>query len=200
MKSLLTILLFYIIPVIGFSQELDYIAELTKTLKSESIIDSTDKQIYSLMDDFFNENLQTNNPTLSENTIKKFQSLLMNEKTKNHHLLGLFAIYQKHISESIETGKTIPNLQVKLMETLANEYKAIYNSVPVLIYIYLIEAYNASKQIDQAAFVLEESRQLYPDAIPLKVYQYMSTKDENLKEDIVQNHADHWLVKRFNIN
>lgn len=44
---------------------------------------------------------------------------------------------------------------------------------------------------------LNVSRKLYPDAIPLKVYQYMETKDETLKADILKNHKDHWLVKQY---
>jgi len=201
MKStLIAIILFLILPNISFSQERQNINEVIEVLTKNSKIDSSDKKVYALMDDFFYENLQAETPQLSQKTISTFNSLMVDSTIKNQHLLALFLFYQNHISESMQTGKTNPQFQVAVIEALSNEYKKIYQRVPVIIYVYQVEAYNSNKQIDKVKETLLEAREAYPDAVPLKVYQFLAIKDDQVKEDLLQNHSNHWLVKSFKIN
>ncbi|MFN7776227.1 hypothetical protein, partial [Flavobacterium sp.] len=49
------------------------------------------------------------------------------------------------------------------------------------------------------ATLLHEALNSYPDAIPLKVYQYLLSKEPALKTDLLNNHSNHWMVKQFEI-
>lgn len=189
--------LIFSIPTLSFSQENSGIKEMINTLTKNEIRDSTDKTIYHLMDELFQGILQSDNLNVSQETIAKIDKIMKSDQVKNKHLLMLFLLYQNVVGQSAQSGASNPQAQVEILRTLSNEYSNIYNQIPVIIYIYLAEAYKANKQHEEVVKTLNVSRKLYPDAIPLKVYQYMETKDETLKADILKNHKDHWLVKQY---
>lgn len=170
---------------------------MINTLTKNEIRDSTDKTIYHLMDELFQGILQSDNLNVSQETIAKIDKIMKSDQVKNKHLLMLFLLYQNVVGQSAQSGTSNPQAQLEILRTLSNEHSNIYNQIPVIIYIYLAEAYKANKQHEEVVKTLNVSRKLYPDAIPLKVYQYMETKDETLKADILKNHKDHWLVKQY---
>lgn len=189
--------LIFSIPTLSFSQEEQGIKEMINTLTKNEIRDSTDKTIYHLMDELFQGILQSDNLNVSQETIAKIDKIMKSDQVKNKHLLMLFLLYQNVVGQSAQSGTSNPQAQLEILRTLSNEYSNLYNQIPVIIYIYLAEAYKANKQHEEVVKTLNVSRKLYPDAIPLKVYQYMETKDETLKADILKNHKDHWLVKQY---
>lgn len=195
--KLLIAFLIFSIPTFSIAQENSGIKEMINTLTKNAIRDSTDKTVYLLMDELFQEILQADNLNISQETIAKLDKIAKSDQAKNKHLLTLFLLYQNFTEQSVRTGQSNRQIQLEILHTLSDEYSNLYNQIPVIIYIYLVESYKANKQNEEVAKTLQVSRKLYPDAIPLKVYQFMETKDETLKADILKNHKDHWLVKQF---
>lgn len=85
------------------------------------------------------------------------------------------------------------------MNDLSVEFKNIFNKIPAIIYIYNFEALDLASQNENALKVLDEALNIYPNSIPLKVYKYQKTKDENLKKDLIENNSNHWMVKQVEI-
>ena len=195
--SFLIALLIFSIPTLSFSQEEQGIKKMISTITKNAIRDSTDKTVYHLMDELFQGILQSDNLNVSQETIAKIDKIMKSDQVKNKHLLMLFLLYQNVVEQSVRTDTSNRQIKLEILHTLSDEYSNLYNQIPVIIYIYLAESYKANKQHEEVVKTLNVSRKLYPDAIPLKVYQYMETKDETLKADILKNHKDHWLVKQF---
>lgn len=168
--------------------------------RSEAKIDNQDKAVFNLLEEFYSQALQSDMGELNPDMPKKIDKLYQSKKTKNRHLLLMFMAYQNHISQTSAVGKR-PNtkFQVELMTDLAYEFKNIYNKIPALIYTYKFEALDTSGQNEEAAKVMNEGLTEYPDCIPLKVYKFLSSKDEAIKTDLTTNHPNHWMVKQFEI-
>jgi hypothetical protein len=116
------------------------------------------------------------------------------------HLLTLFLTYQNHISETASAGKQAdPNFQINLITDLEIELKSTFGNVPLIITIYKAEALDANNQSKESAELISKSLIKYPNSIPLKVYNYVNTKDEKIKQDLIKNHSTHWMVQQFGI-
>lgn len=164
-------------------------------------IDGNDKTIYNILDEFYDKNLQAENDEMTPETIEKIQRLASDAATKNLHILMLFLMYQKHISQTAMAGKKPnPEFQIETMRLLEDETKSVYGKVPAIIYIYKYEALDGANKKDEAKAVAVQGLKEYPDSVPLKVYSYLSTKDEAIKNDLLKNHPNHWMVKQFLIN
>ena len=77
--------------------------------------------------------------------------------------------------------------------------KEIWERVRAIIYIYGYEALENDNKIEESAKMISEGLKEYPDSVPLKVYQYLKTKDQLLKEDLIKNHANHWMVLQYKL-
>lgn len=77
------------------------------------------------------------------------------------------------------------------MET---EFLALNQEIPVLVYIYKIQALHKSENFDEADKITDIAYEKFPNSIPLKVFQYLVTNDEAIKIDLLKNHPNHWLV------
>lgn len=174
--------------------------EVFQKLKQEAKIDGNDKAVYNLLDEFYNKNLQADNDEMTSDTVEKIQRLATDPNTKNLHILMLFLMYQQHISQTAMVGKE-PNseFQIETMKLLEDETKNVYGKIPVIVYIYKYEALDSGKQEDLARATVAQGLKEYPDSIPLKVYSYLKSKDEKIKNDLVKNHPNHWMVKQFGI-
>lgn len=169
-------------------------------LRGETKVDNQDKAVFDLLDEFYLQGLQSDLGELNPNMPKKIDKIYQNKKTKNRHLLLMFMAYQDHISQTAAVGKR-PNVkfQVELMTDLAYEFKNIFNKIPAIIYIYKFEALDTNGQNEEAAKIVEEGLNDYPNSIPLKIYKYLISKDEAIKKDLISNHSNHWMVKQFEI-
>lgn len=201
-KASLASLLVLIVTSFAYSQ-----SQVEKTLdstlhrlKSASGTDATDTRIFDLLQSFYNEALQADNGVLSQETVQHVNNYVADTKTKNRHLLMLFLMYQQHISQTAaKGGKPNSEYQVALTKLLEKEMNAVYGKLPAIIYIYRAEALQSHGMIEEAKAMIVSALKVYPDSVPLKVYRYLDTQDEQIKKDLVQNHSGHWLVKQNGI-
>lgn len=174
--------------------------EVFEKIKKESKIDGSDKAVYHLLEKFYAENLQAENDEMSAQTIEETQKLASDPDTKNLHILMLFLMYQQHISQTAAVGKKPnPEFQMATMRLLEDEIRSIYGKIPAIIYVYQYEALSAGNKKEEAKAAALQGLKEYPDSVPLKVYTYLSTNDEAIKNDILKNHSNHWMVKQFGI-
>lgn len=174
--------------------------EVFEKIKKESKIDGSDKTVYNLLDEFYTKTLQAENDELNTETIEKTQKLVSDPDTKNLHILMLFLMYQQHISQTAAVRKTPDaGFQMATMKLLEDELRNIYGKVPAIVYIYKYEALESGNKKEEAKAAALQGLKEYPDSIPLKMYVYLSTNDEAIKNDLLKNHANHWMVKQFGI-
>ncbi|KAA0127439.1 hypothetical protein FY557_12525 [Chryseobacterium sp. SN22] len=174
--------------------------EVFEKIKKESKIDGSDQTVYNLLDEFYAKTLQAENDELNTETIEKTQKFVSDPDTKNLHILMLFLMYQQHISQTAAVGKTPDaGFQMATMKLLEDEMRNIYGKVPAIVYIYKYEALESGNKKEEAKAAALQGLKEYPDSVPLKMYVYLSTNDEALKNDLLKNHANHWMVKQFGI-
>jgi hypothetical protein len=199
MKKLVLLFLFFL-GIHAFSQTAAAAKEVFEKIKKESQIDGNDKTIYNLLDEFYDKNLQAENDEMTPETIERIQKLASDSTTKNIHILILFLMYQQHISQTAAVGKKPnPDFQIATMKLLEDETKSVYGKIPAIVYIYKYEALDSGEKKDEAKAVAIQGLKEYPDSVPLKVYSYMTTKNESIKNDLIKNHPNHWMVKQFEI-
>ncbi|MGG5209137.1 hypothetical protein ACQWU4_09310 [Chryseobacterium sp. MIQD13] len=199
MKKLILVI-FFCIGLNIFAQTANQVQDLFLKIKQESKIDRSDRAVYDVLDEFYNKNLQAENDEITPETVQRIEKLASNPDTKNLHILLLFLMYQQHISRTSVAGKTPDSgFQIEAMKILENETRDIYGKVPAIIYIYKYEALDGSGKKEEAKAAVAQGLKEYPDSVPLKVYSYLNTKDEVLKNDLVKNHPNHWMVQQFGI-
>ncbi|MDQ0784043.1 hypothetical protein [Chryseobacterium sp. W4I1] len=199
MKKLI-LAFFFCISLNTFAQSEAQVRELFQKIKEGAKIDKNDRTVYDIMDEFYNKNLQAENDEMTPETIQRIEKTASNPDTKNLHILMLFLMYQQHISRTSMAGKAPDTeFQIEAMNLLENETKDIYGKVPAIIFIYKAEALDGGGKKNEARTVLDQGLKEYPDSVPLKVYRYLNTKDEVLKNDLVKNHPNHWMVQQFGI-
>ncbi len=183
-----------------FAQSGNSMASILQKIKSQSKIDTQDKTVYDLMDEFYQKNLQADNDEMTPEFTHKLQKAVSDSNTKNIHLLYLFLMYQQHISQAVAEGKKPnPVFQIETMNLLESETKEVYGKLPAIIYIFKAEALDSGSKKEEAQMTVASGLKEYPDSVPLKVYSYLNTKDENLRKDLTQNHPNHWMVQQFGI-
>ena len=199
MKNLI-FLFFFCIGLNAFAQSASQVNSVFQKIKEQAKIDKNDRAVYDLLDEFYNKNLQAEKDEMTPETIERIEKLASNPDTKNLHILMLFLMYQQHISRTAVVGKTPDtDFQIEAMTLLEKETKDIYGKVPAIIYIYKAEALDGSGKKNEAKTAVDQGLKEYPDSVPLKVYSYLNTKDPALKNDLVKNHANHWMVQQFEI-
>ncbi|MBB6371496.1 hypothetical protein [Chryseobacterium shigense] len=199
MKKLI-LAIFFCISLNIFAQTGNQVKDIFLKLKQESKIDGNDRAVYDILDEFYNKNLQADNDELTPETVQRIEKTASNPDTKNLHILMLFLMYQQHISRTSMAGKKPDSeFQTEAMTLLENETREIYGKVPAIIFIYKAEALDGAGKKEDAKTTLAEGLKEYPDSVPLKVYSYLNTKNEVLRNDLVKNHPNHWMVQQFGI-
>ncbi|GEN72122.1 hypothetical protein [Chryseobacterium lathyri] len=199
MKKLMLIVIFCI-SLNTFAQSGNQVKDIFLKIKQESKIDRNDKAVYDLLDEFYTKSLQAENDEMTPETVQKIEKMASNPDTKNLHILLLFLMYQQHLSRTSMVGKTPDTeFQIEAIKLLENETKDIYGKIPAIIYIYKFEALDGGGKKEDAKVTVDQGLKEYPDSVPLKVYRYLNTKDEVLRNDLVKNHPNHWMVLQFGI-
>lgn len=199
MKKLSLILFFFISISITAQQPEDY-KKYIDQLKKEAKTDPQDKAVFDLLQEFYNQVLQSDLGELNPDVSTKFEKLYQNPKAGNYYLLVMFMIYQDHITQTAAAGKmSNAKFQIDLMTDLETEFKTVYNKVPAIVYIYKTEAFNSDNQSAEALTAINNGLTAYPDSVPLKVYKYLNTQNPAIKNDLIKNHSNHWMVKQFEI-
>ncbi|GEM50736.1 hypothetical protein EB1_05260 [Empedobacter brevis NBRC 14943 = ATCC 43319] len=199
MKNL--IIIFFLLASSNlFAQKSEAYINYIKELKTNTKTDRNDKTVFTLLNNFYDEALQSDEGEMKPETIKKIQDFYANKDAKNKQILNMFLAYQNHISETAAVGKQ-PNskFQVDLINDLEQEIKNVYNEVPVIILIYKAEALNSNGQTKESAELIDSSLKTFPNSVPLKVYKYLDTKNDQIKQDLVRNHSNHWMIQQFGI-
>ncbi|WP_431611518.1 hypothetical protein [Chryseobacterium sp. 'Rf worker isolate 10'] len=183
-----------------FAQSGNSMASILQKIKSQSKIDTQDKVVYDLMDEFYQKNLQADSDEMTPEFTHRIQKAVSDPNTKNIHLLYLLLMYQQHISRAVAEGKSPnPEFQIETMNLLESETKEVYGKLPAIIYIFKTEALDSGSKKEEAKITVANGLKEYPDSIPLKVYSYLNTKDEGLRQDLIKNHPNHWMVQQFGI-
>lgn len=199
MKKLSLILFFFISISITAQQPDDY-KKYIDQLKKEAKTDPQDKAVFDLLQEFYNQVLQSDLDELNPDVSTKFEKLYQNPKAGNYYLLVMFMIYQDHITQTAAAGKmSNAKFQIDLITDLETEFKTVYDKVPAIVYIYKTEAFNSDNQPAEALTAINNGLTAYPDSVPLKVYKYLNTKNPEIKNDLIKNHSNHWMVKQFEI-
>ncbi len=169
-------------------------------IKFKSKIDKNDKVALQLITAFYNEVLQSDKGELENTTMEGVANFMKADDSKNKHLLSILLMYQQHIAQTAAKGLQ-PNaeFQVEAMNTLEKEFQDLYGVIPTIIYIYKSEALSSAGKFVEAKAHVKKGLAAYPKSIPLKVYFYKDTKDNVIKNELITNHANHWLVKQNNI-
>lgn len=200
MRRLILILIFLPLSLPAFSQKSGKYIQYIEQLKSGTQSDKNDKTVLKLLNDFYEQALQGEDPVLSPEISKQIQKLYSDKGSKNMQILNMFLAYQDYISSSASGQKQPdPGFQVNLMDDLEKEVTTVYGNIPIIIEIYKAEALKANGQRMEAADVVASSLGKFPDSIALKVYKYLNSKDEAIKEDLIKNHANRWMVQSFAI-
>jgi hypothetical protein len=199
MKKLMLIVIFCF-GLNTFAQSGNQVKDIFLKIKQESKIDRNDKAVYDLLDEFYTKSLQAENDEMTPETVQKIEKMASNPDTKNLHILLLFLMYQQHLSRTSMVGKTPDTeFQIEAIKLIENETKDIYGKIPAIIYIYKFEALDGGGKKEDAKATVDQGLKEYPDSVPLKVYRYLNTKDEVLRNDLVKNHPNHWMVLQFGI-
>lgn len=199
MKKLIFIL-FLCIGLNTFAQTGNQVKDIFLKIKQDSKIDKNDRTVYDLLDEFYNKNLQAEKDEMTPETVQRIEKTASNPDTKNLHILLLFLMYQQHISRTSMAGKAPDTgFQIEALNLLENETKEIYGKVPAIIYVYKSEAFDGAGKKQEAKAAVDQGLKEYPDSVPLKVYSYLNTKDEVVRNDLVRNHPNHWMVQQFGI-
>lgn len=199
MKKII-LFLFLIFTVNSFSQQSEEYTKFIEEIKRDSKSDKNDKTVFDLLNNFYEQVLQSDNGELNQNTLHMIEELYADPNAKNLQILSMFLTYQQLISESFGAG-TEPDttLQLNLLNDLESELEKVYGKVPVIVKIYKAEALNSAGQSQKYSELLKQSLIDFPDSVPLKVYSYLDTKDEKLKLNLINEHSNHWMVKQFQI-
>lgn len=199
MKNLVLIL-FIFTNLNLFAQNNPSVKDIYPEIKKQSKIDKSDKTVYNLLTTFYEKNLQADQEEMTPEDIQQIERLVTDPNTKNLHILMLFLMYQQHISKTAAVGKkTDPDFQIETMNILESETKEIFGKVPAIIYIYKAEALESGNRKEDSQNTITQGLKEYPDSVPLKVYSYLNTKDSTIKNDLIKNHAKHWMVRQFDI-
>jgi hypothetical protein len=178
----------------------NFVDSIVNKLKKQSKTDNNDVRVFSILESFYNEALQSDEGELSQITVQKINGYVNDGRIKNKHLLTLFLMYQDHISQTAARGKR-PNTEYQLacIQRLETEMQNVYQKVPAIVYVYQAEALQSAGRVVEAKALIAASLEKVPNSIPLKVYRYLDSKDEELRKDLVLNHAKHWMVRQFGI-
>lgn len=118
------LLLFLIFTINSFSQQSEEYTKFIKEIKSNSKTDKNDKTVFNLLNDFYEQVLQSDNGELNQNTLHAIEELYAGDNSRNLQILSIFLAYQGHISESFEAG-SVPDssFQLNLLNDLESELK-----------------------------------------------------------------------------
>lgn len=200
MKSLF-LLFFMSLSSLSFSQTqiFDSLTIELNEYKLTHPTDTKDKRIFNLLKNLYKENLQLNTG-LSKATAKEYNDIKNSEKVLNKSIFFLFNKYQDHITETAMIGNsTNPDFQIAVMNLLASECMETYKEIPAIVLVYMGEALLSANMIEKATKHFILSLKSYPDSIPIKVYLVLldSKNKKALKQQLIKNHSNHWMVKQL---
>lgn len=129
----------------------DYVNAFVVDSKSSSKIDPKDLTVKKIYDSFYNEILQSKSGELSEEFATDLNIVIENSETKNIHLLSILFLFLEFVFQASENLASINSeIELKLIEKMETEFLALNQEIPVLVYIYKIQALHKSENFDEA--------------------------------------------------
>ena len=201
MKKILTIALLMFFGTISAQNEIDeYINTVIVDSKNTNPVDAKDLTMKNLFDQFYNEVLQDESGQISEDLLNKITVMVESPSTKNMQLMNLLLVFQDYINEVSENPSSLNSeFQLKIVEAMENEFINLKQDVPVIIYVYKIEALQTNEKFDESDKLIEVALKKFPNSVPIKAYKFLATEDENVKNDLIKNHSNHWFVKQLDL-
>lgn len=202
MKKIFTIALLLFFGTISAQNEIDeYINAVIIESKNTYPVDPKDLTMKNIFDQFYNEVLQNDSGQISEDLLNKIALMVESPSTKNMQIMNLLLVFQDYINDVSENPAALnPEFQLKIVNAIENEFIILKQDIPALVYVYKIEALQTNDKFDESDKLIEVSLQKFPNSVPIKTYKYLATEDENVKNDLVKNHSNHWFVKQLDIN
>src|SRR5690606_12860254 len=121
----------------SIGQEIEDFNRVVNDVIASSSKDAKDLTAWELLNDFYEETLQSDSGLTSAKTYERLDAFLRNEKSFNKHLIMLFIAYQDYVGESARSGLPPDSkFQVFLINKTEEEIQKIYGKVPVVILIY----------------------------------------------------------------
>lgn len=202
MKKIFTIALLLFFGTISAQNEIDeYINAVIIESKNTYPVDPKDLTMKIIFDQFYNEVLQNDSGQISEDLLNKIALMVESPSTKNMQIMNLLLVFQDYINDVSENPAALnPEFQLKIVNAIENEFIILKQDIPALVYVYKIEALQTNDKFDESDKLIEVSLQKFPNSVPIKTYKYLATEDENVKNDLVKNHSNHWFVKQLDIN
>lgn len=199
MKKILFLAL-TLLSIQAFSQENDAYKAFIDKAKKEAIVDGQDMEVYNLLNDFYEQVLQSDTGELNADIPERIQHFYENKEAKNKHLLIMFLGYQDYITATAEGRQRFDgDFQQSLLNDLEHEIEKTYGKIPVLISIFKVEALRSSGKIQESKKIISDALKKFPDSVSLKVYSYIDSMSQDIKMDLIKNHSNHWMVKQFGI-
>lgn len=201
MKKILTIVLLMFFGTISAQNEIDeYINTVIVESKNTNPVDVKDLTMKNLFDQFYNEVLQDESGQISEDLLNKITVMVESPSTKNMQLMNLLLVFQDYINEVSENPSSLNSeFQLKIVEAMENEFINLKQDVPAIIYVYKIEALQTNEKFDESDKLIEVALKKFPNSVPIKAYKFLATEDENVKNDLIKNHSNHWFVKQLDL-
>lgn len=201
MKKILTIALLMFFGTISAQNEIDeYINTVIVESKNTNPVDAKDLTMKNLFDQFYNEVLQDESGQISEDLLNKITVMVESLSTKNMQLMNLLLVFQDYINEVSENPSSLNSeFQLKIVEAMENEFINLKQDVPAIIYVYKIEALQTNEKFDESDKLIEVALKKFPNSVPIKAYKFLATEDENVKNDLIKNHSNHWFVKQLDL-
>lgn len=202
MKKIFTIALLLFFGTISAQNEIDeYINAVIIESKNTYPVDPKDLTMKNIFDQFYNEVLQNDSGQITEDLLNKIALMVESPSTKNMQIMNLLLVFQDYINDVSENPAALnPEFQLKIVNAIENEFIILKQDIPALVYVYKIEALQTNDKFDESDKLIEVSLQKFPNSVPIKTYKYLATEDENVKNDLVKNHSNHWFVKQLDIN
>ncbi len=168
-------------------------------VKNKTKIIPTDKTVAFMLDKMYDQTMQADNGQLEENVANKYRQFQTDTNLANRQIVLLFDSYQNIVTETSGKGLRLPaNICISLMNALADECLSVYNSIPVIVCIYMREVLQSAGMTDDARRHFKMSLQFYPKSIPLQVYNYQLEQDPKIKKeelaDLKRKYPKHWMV------
>jgi hypothetical protein len=171
-------------------------------IKSHSKISGKDTTVLRLFNHFYLSTLQSDNSRDLDNKDVELLKMYFTDTTlANRHLIYLFTTYQYLITNADQNKTQVPvELSIPIAKSLVDECVSVFKKIPPLVCIYKIEALlNDDKLKDQARQEVKQYLKMYPDCIPLQVYDCHLEQDNELKTEklktLRRDHGNHWMVK-----
>ncbi|TXF74906.1 hypothetical protein [Chryseobacterium sp.] len=163
-------------------------------------IDPKNKSVLNVLNAMYDETLQSDAGILSDRTAKEYDRLLNESNVPNQQVLYLYKKYQTYIAENSVNGKKPDaEYQLNLVKLLAGESIYSLDNLPKIVAVFMAESLISSGNYEAAKNNIDLSLKRYPDSIPLNVYKYYLNKENNikLKEKLLKEHPNHWMVQSF---